>query len=104
MNPLKMMKQAQQMQAKMLQLQEDLARRTYEATAGGNAVKAIASGDGELKSLTISPDLIRDSANDPELLQDMVVTAVREAMSKAKADAAAEMGKLTSGLGLPGLG
>jgi len=102
MNIAKMMKQAQQMQAKMQQIQEDLAQRTYEASAGGGAVKAIAAGDGELKSLTISPDLIKDAASDPEMLQDLVLTAVREASSKAKADAAAEMGKVTAGMGLPG--
>jgi DNA-binding YbaB/EbfC family protein len=102
MNIAKMMKQAQQMQAKVQQIQEDLAKRTYEATAGGGAVKAVATGDGELQSLTISPDLIKDAANDADLLQDLVVTAIREASAKAKADAAAELGKATSGLGLPG--
>lgn len=102
MNIAKMMKQAQQMQSQMQRIQEDLARRTYEATAGGGAVKAVASGDGELKSLTLSPDLVKDAAGDPEMLQDLILTAVREASAKAKADAAAEMAKVTSGLGLPG--
>jgi len=102
MNIAKMMKQAQQMQAQMQQVQAELAKRTYEATAGGNAVKAVASGDGELQSLTLSPEVIKDSANDPEMLQDLILTAVREASTKAKADAQKEMGKLTSGLGLPG--
>jgi nucleoid-associated protein EbfC len=102
MNIAKMMKQAQQMQGKMQQIQEDLAKRTYEASAGGGAVKATASGDGELKSLTISPDLIKDAASDPDMLQDLILTAIREASAKAKTDAAAEMGKVTAGLGLPG--
>lgn len=102
MNIAKMMKQAQQMQSQMQRIQEDLARRTYEATAGGGAVKAVASGDGELKTLTLSPDLVKDAAGDPEMLQDLILTAVREASAKAKADAAAEMAKVTSGLGLPG--
>lgn len=102
MNIAKMMKQAQQMQAKMQQIQQDLAQRSYEASAGGGAVKAVADGTGELKSLTISPDLIKDAATDPEMLQDLILTAVREASAKAKADAAAEMGKITAGMGLPG--
>jgi DNA-binding YbaB/EbfC family protein len=102
MNIAKMMKQAQQMQSQMQRIQEDLAQRHYEATAGGGAVKAVVGGDGDLKSLTLSPDLVKDAAGDPEMLQDLIVTVVREASGKAKAEAAAEMGKLTAGMGLPG--
>jgi nucleoid-associated protein EbfC len=102
MNIAKMMKQAQQMQGQMQTVQAELAKRTYEATAGGGAVKAVATGDGELKSLTLSPELVKDAANDPEMLQDLILTAIREASTQAKADAQKEMGKLTAGLGLPG--
>lgn len=102
MNIAKLMKQAQKMQTDMQKVQEELATRTYEGGAGGGAVKATASGDGELKSLTISPDLLKDG--DVEMLQDMVLTAVKEACAKAKEEMQAEMSKLTSGLGLPGMG
>jgi nucleoid-associated protein EbfC len=102
MNIAKMMKQAQKMQGDMQRIQEDLANRNYEATAASGAVKAIVGGDGELKSLTLSPDLVKEG--DAEMLQDLIVTAVREASAKAKTEAAQEMGKLTAGLGIPGLG
>ncbi|MEM6822107.1 MAG: YbaB/EbfC family nucleoid-associated protein [Verrucomicrobiota bacterium] len=101
MNPMKMMKQVQKMQADMAKMQEELAQQTYEAEAAGGTIKAVANGEGELKSLTISPDLIKDAADDPEMLQDLVVTAVREAVNKGKMDAQEKMGKLTSGLNLP---
>jgi DNA-binding YbaB/EbfC family protein len=103
MNIAKMMKQAQQMQAKMQQIQEDLAQRRYEASAGGGAIQAVANGAGDLVSLTISPAVIRDAADDPSLLADLILTAIHEAASKAKTEAAAEMNKVTSGLGFPGL-
>jgi DNA-binding YbaB/EbfC family protein len=102
MNIAKMMKQAQKMQADMARIQEDLAKKTFEATAGGGAVKAVANGEGELQSLTISPELLKDG--DAEMLQDLIVTAVQEAGQTAKKEAQKEMGKLTSGLNIPGLG
>ena len=83
-------------------MQEELAKQTYEGSSGGGAVKAVATGDGELKSLTISPDLLKDG--DVEMLQDLIVTAVRDASTKAKNAAQTQMARLTSGLGLPGLG
>jgi DNA-binding YbaB/EbfC family protein len=102
MNIAKMMKQAQKMQGDMQRIQEDLAQRSYEASAAAGAVKATVGGDGELKSLILSPDLLKEG--DAEMLQDLIVTAVREAGAKAKEEAAKEMGKLTAGLGIPGLG
>ena len=102
MNIAKMMKQAQKMQADMARIQEELAKKTFEATAGGGAVKAVANGEGELQSLTISPELLKDG--DAEMLQDLIVTAVQEASQTAKKEAQKEMGKLTSGLNIPGLG
>jgi DNA-binding YbaB/EbfC family protein len=100
MNIAKMMKQAQKMQADMARIQEELAKKTYEATAGGGAVKAVANGEGELQSLTIDPAILKDG--DVEMLQDLIVTAVQEASQSAKKEAQKEMGKLTAGMNIPG--
>jgi DNA-binding YbaB/EbfC family protein len=102
MNMMKLMKQAQEMQAKATKLQADLAARHYEAEAAAGQVKAVASGEGLLVSLKIDPALLKDG--DAEMLEDLVVTAVREAIEKGKADAAKELGKLMpAGMGgLPG--
>lgn len=99
MNIAKLMKQAQQMQSNMQKVQEDLAKRTYEATAGGGAVKAVCNGEGHLQALTISPEIIKEG--DVEMLQDLILTAVQEASGKAHSEMQKEMGKLTSGMGLP---
>jgi nucleoid-associated protein EbfC len=106
MNPIqiaKMMKQAQKMQADAQRLQAELAAKTFEASAAGGAVKAVANGAGDLQSLAISPDLIKDAAGDPDMLQDLILTAVREAVGKGRAEVQKEMSKLTAGLGIPGL-
>jgi DNA-binding YbaB/EbfC family protein len=101
MNMMKMMKQAQELQAKAAKLQADLAARQYTAEAAGGQIKAVATGEGQLVSLKIDPALLKDDA---EMLEDLIVTAVREAIDKGKADAAKELGKLMpAGLGgLPG--
>jgi DNA-binding YbaB/EbfC family protein len=101
MNMMKMMKQAQELQAKAAKLQAELAARQYEAEAAGGQVKAVATGEGQLVSLKINPELLKD---DVELLEDLIVTAVREAIEKGKADAAKELSKLMpAGMGgLPG--
>jgi DNA-binding YbaB/EbfC family protein len=101
MNVMKMMKQAQELQAKAAKLQGELAARHYEAEAAGGQIKATASGDGLLVSLKIDPALLKD---DPEMLEDLIVTAVRQAIEKGKSDAAKELGKLMpAGMGgLPG--
>jgi len=101
MNMMKMMKQAQELQAKAAKLQADLAARQYEAEAAGGQIKAVATGEGHLVSLKIDPALLKD---DVEMLEDLIVTAVREAIDKGKADAAKELGKLMpAGMGgLPG--
>ena len=99
MNVMKMMKQAQELQAKAAKLQAELAARTYEAEAAGGQIKAVATGEGQLVSLKIDPALLKDDA---EMLEDLIVTAVREAIDKGKADAAKELGKLMPG-GLGGL-
>lgn len=95
------LKQAQQMQAKMLKLQEELATRTVEASAGGGMVTAVVNGKHELVSLKIEKDVV--NADDVEMLQDLIVAAVNEAVRKAVEMAQAEMSKLTGGLNLPGL-
>ena len=96
-NPMKMLKQVQQMQARMAKVQEELEAERVEATAGGGVVKAVASGSQKLVSVTIDPEL----AGDVEMLQDLVVAAVNEAMEKARDLAGQRMGALTAGLGLP---
>jgi hypothetical protein len=102
MNMMKLMKQAQEMQAKAAKLQTELAARTYDAEAAGGQIKATATGEGQLVSLKIAPDLLKEG--DAEMLEDLIVTAVREAIDKGKADAAKELGKLMpAGMGgLPG--
>ena len=96
-----MLKQAQKMQQQMLQMQEEMEARQYDATAGGGMVQALVSGKHELLKLTISPEAV--DPDDVEMLQDMVIAAINEAMRKADADASANMGKLTGGLNLSGL-
>ena len=102
MNMMKMMKQAQELQAKAAKLQADLAARQYEAEATGGQIKAVATGEGQLVSLKIDPALLKDG--DAEMLEDLIVTAVREAIEKGKTDAAKELSKLMpAGMGgLPG--
>jgi nucleoid-associated protein EbfC len=102
MNMMKMMKQAQQMQEKMRQMQEDLIAREYSAEAGGGMVKVRASGGGVLLEVKIDPAILRDG--DAEMVEDLVVTAVNDAIGKGKEEMQAELGKLSAGLGLPGLG
>ncbi|HRT27393.1 MAG TPA: YbaB/EbfC family nucleoid-associated protein [Syntrophales bacterium] len=94
-------KQAQQMQAKMVKLQEELASRTVEASAGGGMVTAVVNGKHELVSLKVEKDVV--NPDDVEMLQDLIVAAVNEAVRKAQEMAQAEMAKLTGGLQIPGL-
>ena len=111
-NQMQMMKQAQKMQENLMKMQEELQAKEYEATAGGgvikavcglppSAYKAVCGGDRELKSITIDPEAV--DPEDVEMLQDMIVAAVNEAMRKAEADQSANMAKLTGGLNLGGL-
>ena len=98
---MNMIKQAQKMQQDMLKIQEELENKTYEASVGGGVVKAVVNGKHEVLSLTISPDAV--DPDDVEMLQDMVVGAVNEAMRKAESEASANMSRLTGGLNLGGL-
>ncbi len=100
MNMMKLMQQAQQAQAKMQKLQAELATKQYEATSGGGAVKAVASGEGSLLSLKIDPAILKEG--DAEMVEDLVLTAVRDALDQGRKEASDAMGKLTGGLGLPG--
>lgn len=95
------MKQAQMMQQKMARLQEEAAKQTAEAAAGGGAVTAVVSGKNQLLSLSIKPEAV--DPNDVEMLQDLIVAAVNEALKKVQAQFSEEMGKITGGLNIPGL-
>ena len=101
MNQAAMMKQAQKMQQDMLRMQEEMERKTYKATTGGGMVTAEVNGKHEVLNLTIDPEAV--DPDDVEMLQDMVIAAVNEAMRTADADAAANMSRLTGGLNLGGL-
>ena len=94
-----MIRQAQKMQQDMMKAQEELESRTYEAAAGGGAVSAAVSGKKELLSIAIDPEAV--DPEDVEMLQDLIVAAVNEALRKAGEDAASQMSKLTGGLNLP---
>lgn len=98
-NMKEMMKAAQKMQERMLKMQEELAERTVESSAGGGMVKAVVTGGKMLKELTINPDAIDPS--DIEMLQDLIIVAVNEAIRKSDEMVNSEMGKLTAGLKLP---
>jgi DNA-binding YbaB/EbfC family protein len=99
----KIMKQARQLQEKMSKLQEELGNKTVEASTGGGMVKVIANGRREIQSIEISPEVV--DPNDIEMLQDLTLAAVNEALRKAEELATAEMSKIAGGMNLkfPGL-
>jgi DNA-binding YbaB/EbfC family protein len=101
MNQAAMMRQAQKMQQDLLRMQEEQENKTYTATAGGGMVSATVNGKHELVDLQIKEDAV--DPDDVEMLQDMVMAAVNEAMRAADADAAQNMSRLTGGLNLGGL-
>ncbi|MBO4954262.1 MAG: YbaB/EbfC family nucleoid-associated protein [Clostridia bacterium] len=96
-----MMKQAQKMQEEMQKTQEALADKTVEASVGGGAVTVSMNGHKQLLSVNISPDVV--DPDDVEMLQDLILSAVNEAMRKAEELAAQDLGKITGGLNIPGL-
>jgi DNA-binding YbaB/EbfC family protein len=100
-NMQKMMKQVQKMQKEMAKVQESLADITVEASAGGGVVKAVANCQQELQEIHIDPEAA--DPDDPTLLEDLVLTAVNEALKNAKERAAQEMEKVTGGMKIPGL-
>jgi nucleoid-associated protein EbfC len=96
-----MMKQAQQLQSKMLKMQEELAGRTVETSSGGGMVKVVANGRQQIVSIQIEKEVV--DPQDVEMLQDLVLAAVNDALAKSQEMVAAEMGKLTGGINIPGL-
>ena len=96
----RMMKQAQQLQSKLLKTQEELGNEIVEGSSGGGAVVVTVTGHQDIKSITISPEVV--DPEDVELLQDMVLAALNDAMGKAKELASSRMGALTGGLNIPG--
>ena len=101
MNQAAMMKQAQKMQQEMLRMQQEMETKTYTAAAGGGMVKATVNGKHEVVELEINPEAV--DPDDVEMLQDMVIAAVNEAMRTADTDSANSMSRLTGGLNLGGL-
>ena len=96
-----MMKQAQKLQSQMMELQEELAGKTVEATAGGGMVTVVINGKQEIVSLTIDPDVV--DRQEIEMLQDLITAAVNEGIRRAQQIWAEEMKKLTGGMSIPGL-
>jgi len=101
-NPNAMLGQLQAMQQQMAEVQEQLGNETVEASAGGGAVSVVMTGHQALKSIAINPEVV--NAEDVELLQDMIIAAVNEAVEKSRALAEERIGPLTGGLGGLGLG
>ena len=101
-----MMKQAQKLQKQMLEMQEEIAKKTVEGTAGGGMVKVIANGHQDILEVKIEPEVV--DPEDVELLEDLIVAAIANAKEKAKSLMEDEMGKIIPGglgsLGIPGLG
>ncbi len=97
----KMMRQAQELQKRMMKLQQELEEGTVEATSGGGVVKVVVNGKLRLESLSIDPDAV--DPDDVEMLQDLVMAAINEGMEKSQKTAAERMGAVTGGLNIPGL-
>jgi DNA-binding YbaB/EbfC family protein len=96
-----LMKQAQKFQAKMAKLQEELGERTIEASAGGGMVTVVVNGKQEVLSITIDPEVI--DPDDVEMLQDLILAAVNDGLTRAKNMVSEEMSKLTGGLNIPNI-
>ena len=98
MNQAAMMKQAQKMQQDMLRMQEEMENKTYSATTGGGMVTATVSGKHEVVDLKINPEAV--DPDDVDMLQDMIMAAVNEALRASESDMASSMQKFTGGMGL----
>ena len=98
----KFVRQAQELQAKLAKAQQELGNLTLEASSGGGAVTVTIDGQQNIQSVKISPEVV--NPDDVELLEDLVLTAVREAMAKSQEAASKSLGGLTGGLKIPGLG
>jgi nucleoid-associated protein EbfC len=97
-----MMKQVQKMQARMMELQEELNAKEVEGSAGGGMVKAIVTGKGDIKAVKIDPQVIKDG--DIEMLEDLIVAAITQAQESASKLNQDTMSELTGGMNIPGLG
>ena len=95
------LRQAQELQAKLAKAQQELGDMTVEVSSGGGAVKIIVDGQQKIRSVTISPEVL--TAGDTEMLQDLVMTAVNEAIKKSQELATSHLGSLTSNIKIPGL-
>ena len=100
-NISQMMKQAQKLQSRMMEMQAELGNRTVSAQAGGGMVEAVVNGRQELLSLRIDPEVA--TPDDVEMLQDLITAAINEALNRAREMMAQEMSKLTGGMQIPGL-
>ena len=98
---MQMMRQAQKMQQDLMKMQQELESTRFEFTAGGGVVKATIVGTHQLESITIDPEVV--DPDDVEMLQDLIMVAVNEGLRQIDEISSAEMGKLTGGLGIPGL-
>ena len=96
-----MMKQAQKLQSKMLKMQEEIAEKTVESSAGGGMISVVANGRQQVISIRIDKEVV--DPDDVEMLQDLILAAVNDALNKAQEMVAGEMGKLTGGFNIPGL-
>ena len=97
----KMMKQAQQLQSKMLKLQEEMANKTVETTSGGGMVTVVANGRQQVVSIQIEKEVV--DPDDLEMLQDLILAAINDALTKSQEMVSGEMSKLTGGMNIPGL-
>ena len=102
MNLNKLMKQAQKMQEQMAKTQAELESKTVEVTAGGGRVMVVANGAGDIVSIKIAKEVV--DPEDVEILEDMVLSGVQQAIAKGKEMAGSEMSKITAGMNLPGMG
>lgn len=102
-NQMDIIRQAQAMQQEMLKIQEELKGKEVEASVGGGAVVVKSNGQKEVTSITISEETIKDAATDKEMLEDLVLSAVKEAMRQAEELSEKEMSRVTGGMNIPGL-
>lgn len=100
-NMNQVIKQAQRMQDQITELQEEIEARDFSATAGGGAVEVVLTGKKTIKSLTLKPEVV--DPEDIEMLQDLIISAVNEAINNIEAETETEMSKITGGVSLPGL-
>ena len=97
-----MMKQAQKLQKKMLKTQQELATKTIEASAGGGMVKVVANGGQKIESIVLEKEVV--DPEDIEMLQDLILSAVNEALKQSQEMVSSQMSKVTGGMNIPGLG